>query len=175
MSDEEFNRHKKALADLKLEKPKRLSGRSDKIWNEIYRWETCLKKVGSAHAKIPNWLFWGLFVPFCETYLLTYIKPNFDLKLLWIISFNLFHIFLFSQRYNFDRVAIEVSDLELLTREDVLEFYDKFIASGAPERRKLAVHVTSTLETDEETSGNVIILISRNFIFANILISRNFF
>lgn len=37
MSDEEFNRHKKALADLKLEKPKRLSGRSDKIWNEIYR------------------------------------------------------------------------------------------------------------------------------------------
>lgn len=93
MSDEEFNRHKKALADLKLEKPKRLSGRSDKIWNEIY-----------------------------------------------------------SQRYNFDRVAIEVADLELLTREDVIEFYDKFIASKAPERRKLAVHVTSTLETDEENS-----------------------
>ena len=72
-------------------------------------------------------------------------------------------------------MAIEVSDLELLTREDVLEFYDKFIASGAPERRKLAVHVTSTLETDEETSGNVIILISRKNFFANILISRNFF
>ena len=50
-------------------------------------------------------------------------------------------------------MAIEVADLELLTREDVIEFYDKFIASKAPERRKLAVHVTSTLETDEENSG----------------------
>ena len=95
MSDEEFSRHKKALADQKLEKPKKLSTRHDKIWNEIY-----------------------------------------------------------NQRYNFNRVDIEVEALENLTRDDILEFYDKYIAIEAKERRKLAVHVTSTVESDEPSQDN---------------------
>ena len=91
MTDEEFNRHKKALSDQKLEKPKKLSARHDKIWNEIA-----------------------------------------------------------SNRYNFNRVDIEVGDLEVITRDDVLRFYDTFIAIDAPERRKLAVHVFSTVEEEVE-------------------------
>ena len=74
-------------------------------------------------------------------------------------------------------MAIEVADLELLTREDVIEFYDKFIASKAPERRKLAVHVTSTLETDEENSG-VYLMVFEEFSFRAIIFSfheKNYF
>ena len=35
MDDEAFNRHKQALSDKRLEKPKKLGSRSEKIWTEI--------------------------------------------------------------------------------------------------------------------------------------------
>ena len=35
MDDEAFSRHKQALSDKRLEKPKKLGSRSDKIWTEI--------------------------------------------------------------------------------------------------------------------------------------------
>ena len=35
MDDEAFNRHKQALTDKRLEKPKKLGSRSEKIWTEI--------------------------------------------------------------------------------------------------------------------------------------------
>ena len=36
MSEEEFTRHKKALCDQKLEKPKKLSSRHDRIWYDQF-------------------------------------------------------------------------------------------------------------------------------------------
>ena len=89
MDNEEFNRHKQALSDKRLEKPKKLGSRSEKIWVEIT-----------------------------------------------------------TRRYNFKRDEIEVEALSELTCEEVLDFYDNYIALNAKDRRKFSTHVVSTCPND---------------------------
>ena len=91
MDNEEFDRHKQALSDKRLEKPKKLSSRNEKIWAEIT-----------------------------------------------------------TRRYNFKRDEIEVEELSKLTSQDILDFFDTFIAENAPKRRKLSSHVVSTAPCDNE-------------------------
>jgi len=90
MDDEEFTRHKQALTDRRLEKPKKLAARCGRIWQEI-----------SSH------------------------------------------------RYNFNRDEIEVAELAPITKKEVLEFFDTFIAVDAPERKKLSVHCVSVVPKEE--------------------------
>uniref|UniRef100_A0A646QDK3 Insulin-degrading enzyme n=1 Tax=Hemiscolopendra marginata TaxID=943146 RepID=A0A646QDK3_9MYRI len=63
-----------------------------------------------------------------------------------------------SQQYNFDRDNIEVAHLKTLTKNDILEFYDKLIAYDAPLRHKLAVHIISTATSgiENEIKQNVV-------------------
>ena len=45
------------------------------------------------------------------------------------------------KQYNFDRNIVEIEYLHTLTKDDITNFYNKHIAAGAPERRKLAVYI----------------------------------
>ena len=40
-----------------------------------------------------------------------------------------------------------------LTRQDVLDLFDKYIAVSGAERRKLSTHVISTIASDDEQNG----------------------
>lgn len=97
MDEEEFERHKKALSEKKLEKPKKLSSRNERIWREIS-----------------------------------------------------------SQRYNFKRVEIEVEELMKIKKQELLDFFDKYIASEAVLRRKLSSHVISTVPSEEDKTEDKI-------------------
>lgn len=46
-----------------------------------------------------------------------------------------------SQQYNFDREITEVAFLRTITKQQILEFYEKLISSAAKGRHKLSVHV----------------------------------
>ena len=87
MSVEEFERNKTALADKRLEKPKKLSARTAKLWSEIV-----------------------------------------------------------TQLYNFERDQIEVDELQKISKEELLEFYRRFLSHRSKDRRKLASHVISMTE-----------------------------
>ncbi|XP_066956310.1 insulin-degrading enzyme [Macrobrachium rosenbergii] len=84
MSEEDFIRHREALASRRLERPKKLSHLTATWWAEII-----------------------------------------------------------NNQYNFDRDVVEVGHLKTLKKQDVIDFYKLWIASIAPQRRKLAVHVLS--------------------------------
>lgn len=87
MGEEEFKRHKEALAAQKLEKPKRLSSQFLKFLNEIAL-----------------------------------------------------------QQYHFQRAQVEVAFLQTLTKQQIIDYYKKFIVMGAESRRSLSIHVISTAE-----------------------------
>ncbi|XP_028391087.1 insulin-degrading enzyme-like [Dendronephthya gigantea] len=46
-----------------------------------------------------------------------------------------------SQQYNFERDSTEVAYLRTITKQQILEFYEKLIAHSAQRRHKLSVHV----------------------------------
>uniref|UniRef100_A0A671RB78 Insulin-degrading enzyme n=1 Tax=Sinocyclocheilus anshuiensis TaxID=1608454 RepID=A0A671RB78_9TELE len=48
-----------------------------------------------------------------------------------------------SQQYNFDRDNIEVAYLKTLTKENIMKFYRDMLATDAPRRHKVSVHVLS--------------------------------
>ncbi|XP_025191537.1 insulin-degrading enzyme-like [Melanaphis sacchari] len=50
-----------------------------------------------------------------------------------------------TQDYNFNRAQIEVETLKSIHKNDIIEFYHDQISQSGPKRRKLAVHVKSTL------------------------------
>ncbi|XP_059056588.1 insulin-degrading enzyme [Achroia grisella] len=87
MTEEEFLKHRTALAAQKLEKPKRMSSRASQLWGEIT-----------------------------------------------------------AQVYNFDRPRVEVEQLNTITKEELIEFYKKYISEDSLERQKLSVYVVSTAE-----------------------------
>ena len=49
-----------------------------------------------------------------------------------------------NKQYHFERDAIEVAHLRTITKQDICQFFEQYIAENAPERRKLAVYVTAT-------------------------------
>ncbi|XP_014470958.1 PREDICTED: insulin-degrading enzyme isoform X1 [Dinoponera quadriceps] len=55
-----------------------------------------------------------------------------------------------AQKYNFDRVNIEVAYLKTITREQLLNFFKENIHGKA--RRKLSLHVISTATDDDESA-----------------------
>lgn len=57
-----------------------------------------------------------------------------------------------TQLYNFERDRAEVHELNTLEKIDVINLYHKMIASDAPKRHKLSVHVLSTLPPDKNTA-----------------------
>jgi len=85
MENEEFEKHKKALAAKRLEKPKKLTAQASKYWSEIN-----------------------------------------------------------SESYHFDRDNIEVQELEKISKDDLVKFYEEYISLTAPERKKLSVFVYSS-------------------------------
>lgn len=86
MSDEEFLKHKDALAAHRLEKPKQLKTQSAIYWMEIT-----------------------------------------------------------AQQYHFDRANVEVAYLKTLSKDDVIKFYEQMLKASSEVRRKIGVHVVSTL------------------------------
>lgn len=61
-----------------------------------------------------------------------------------------------SQHYNFDRDEIEVKHLKTVTKDELLSFYQEFIANNSSKRHKLSVHILSTAEapTPAETTDS---------------------
>ncbi|XP_045108140.1 insulin-degrading enzyme-like isoform X1 [Portunus trituberculatus] len=84
LPEEDFVRHREALASRRLERPKKLSHLTGNWWAEIT-----------------------------------------------------------SNQYNFDRDALEVAHLRTLTKDDVIDFYKRFVNSTASQRKKLCVQVIS--------------------------------
>ncbi|GBP69438.1 Insulin-degrading enzyme [Eumeta japonica] len=87
MPEEEFVKHRSALAAKRLERPKQLAAKAMRAWREIT-----------------------------------------------------------SQMYNFDRARVEVEYLDGVTRQQLLDMYQKHISEESPIRQKLSVHVLSTAE-----------------------------
>merc|ERR1711962_872943 len=87
LSEEDFIKHREALANRRLEKPKKLAHLTATWWVEIT-----------------------------------------------------------SNQYHFDRDQVEVAHLKQLTKQNIIDFYKHWIASDAPQRRKLAVQVVSVAE-----------------------------
>lgn len=87
MSDEEFLKHKEALAAQRLEKPKQLRTQTTIYWMEIT-----------------------------------------------------------AQQYHFDRANVEVAYLRTLSKKDVISFYEEMLKASSEIRRKIGVHVVSTIE-----------------------------
>uniref|UniRef100_A0A1I8Q5M0 Insulin-degrading enzyme n=1 Tax=Stomoxys calcitrans TaxID=35570 RepID=A0A1I8Q5M0_STOCA len=96
MPEEEFERHKEALAVKKREKPKTVFSQFSQFYNEISL-----------------------------------------------------------AQYHFDRNEAEIAILRNITKDELLEYYKKFIATESPERRVLAVHIVSTQNQDENIATNV--------------------
>uniref|UniRef100_A0A1W7RAD0 Insulin-degrading enzyme n=1 Tax=Hadrurus spadix TaxID=141984 RepID=A0A1W7RAD0_9SCOR len=60
-----------------------------------------------------------------------------------------------SRQYNFDRDNIEVSCLHTLSKDDVCSFFKELIAGDATSRKKLSVHITSSvLEAQNNSCDN---------------------
>lgn len=62
-----------------------------------------------------------------------------------------------SNTYNFDRDNIEVACLKTIKKDDLIKFYQEFIAIDATYRHKLAIHVCSSLSEElkaDELSAN---------------------
>lgn len=87
MSDEEFLKHKDALAAHRLEKPKQLKIQTTLYWMEIT-----------------------------------------------------------GQQYHFNRANVEVAYLKTLSKADVIKFYEEMLKASSIIRRKIGVHVVSTVE-----------------------------
>ncbi|XP_075989549.1 insulin degrading metalloproteinase [Anticarsia gemmatalis] len=87
MPEEEFLKHRAALAAQKLEKPKRMSSKASQLWSEIT-----------------------------------------------------------AQVYNFDRMRVEVEQLNTISKDELIQFYKRHIGLDSPERKKLSVYVISTAE-----------------------------
>ncbi|CAG7816471.1 unnamed protein product [Allacma fusca] len=51
-----------------------------------------------------------------------------------------------SQQYNFERQDIEIAALDQLTLQEIIQYFDETFGPSAPQRRRLAVHVTSMIE-----------------------------
>ncbi|XP_045541115.1 insulin-degrading enzyme [Papilio machaon] len=51
-----------------------------------------------------------------------------------------------TQVYNFDRPRVEVEQLNTITKDELLQFYKKYISAESCDRQKLSVHVISTAE-----------------------------
>ncbi|KAL5238798.1 hypothetical protein ACI65C_006208 [Semiaphis heraclei] len=66
-----------------------------------------------------------------------------------------YQIEIFTQDYNFNRAQIEAEALKLITKDDIIKFYNDQISQSGPERHKLAVYVRSTLKnTSTEYMNN---------------------
>jgi hypothetical protein len=59
-----------------------------------------------------------------------------------------------SQQYNFGRDAMEAAEVKSVSKAEILQFYDRFIAAESRERRKIACHVVSTVEEPENGGGD---------------------
>lgn len=51
-----------------------------------------------------------------------------------------------AQQYHFDRANVEVAYLKTLTKKDVISFYERMLKANSEIRRKIGVHVVSTVE-----------------------------
>lgn len=85
MSEEDFLKHRMALAKRRLERPKKLSHLTVQWWLEVT-----------------------------------------------------------SNQYHFSRDQVEVEHLSSITKDDLIEFYNRFVYYESPERKKLSVQVLST-------------------------------
>ena len=57
-----------------------------------------------------------------------------------------------TRRYNFNRDELEVEELKKLSREDVLKFFDEYIAANGDEKKKLSTHVISQVPSEATTA-----------------------
>ncbi|GMS80835.1 hypothetical protein PENTCL1PPCAC_3010, partial [Pristionchus entomophagus] len=57
-----------------------------------------------------------------------------------------------SRMYDFDKYEKEIAELKTLTKEELITFFEKKIAPGAPERRKLSIYVHSKEDSVEEVA-----------------------
>lgn len=96
LTDENFQKHVKALEVKKLEKPKKLDKENIKYLNEIE-----------------------------------------------------------SRQYCFDRDEVEVKCLKMLSKNDIVTFYNEQIAKMAPERSKLSIHVLPAASKDNDIIDGV--------------------
>ncbi|CAI4225039.1 unnamed protein product [Auanema sp. JU1783] len=62
---------------------------------------------------------------------------------------------MFLKLYDFDRKNKEIEVLRTLTKDDVIAFYDKKIAKGAPERKKLSIVIYSKSDNAEDVKDRV--------------------
>eukprot|EP00102_Acyrthosiphon_pisum_P023885 XP_016661095.1 PREDICTED: insulin-degrading enzyme-like [Acyrthosiphon pisum] len=51
-----------------------------------------------------------------------------------------------NQYYNFNRAEIEVEELRSITKSDIIDFYNEKISRTGSKRRKLAVHIKSSMD-----------------------------
>ena len=71
---------------------------------------------------------------------------------------------IYNHTYMFKRLALIAAEVKLITVEEVLQFYDKNIVKGAPERKKLCVQVFAEqhMEKYEDAVADDVILIKPN-------------
>ena len=55
-----------------------------------------------------------------------------------------------TKRYNFNRDELEVKELQKLTREDIVKFFDDYIATNGTEKKKISTHVISQLTSEDD-------------------------
>ncbi|GMR59756.1 hypothetical protein PMAYCL1PPCAC_29951 [Pristionchus mayeri] len=57
-----------------------------------------------------------------------------------------------SRMYDFDKYEKEIAELKTITKEELIAFFEKKIAPGAPERRKLCIYIHSKEDSAEEVA-----------------------
>jgi len=65
-----------------------------------------------------------------------------------------------SRMYKFDRLPKHITGLEALQKSEVLNFFDNYLAAGAPQRRKLSVRVLGTSADGLQTEAAEGVLLS---------------
>ncbi len=66
-----------------------------------------------------------------------------------------------NQSYQFQRLQVLADHVKTLTKEKILQFFDKYVAASAPNRRKLCVQVFAKQHVEkmgDEVADNVLLV-----------------
>jgi len=77
---------------------------------------------------------------------------------------DLFWSEVISHTYNFNREKSEVEELKILTKDDLVKFFDKMIDSESKERRRLAIYIHPPEISCELTSDKLNVSVLKSII-----------
>ncbi|XP_071947721.1 insulin-degrading enzyme-like [Antedon mediterranea] len=58
-----------------------------------------------------------------------------------------------SGQYHFDRDSVEIACLKTITKDNLIDFFNKYIDANASQRHKISVHIKPTVTADEPDSS----------------------